>query len=131
MIAQTNSMVLNRERAVLIGAAGIALAVGVFAASVSDAWIVTVSVLAVLAVVALLLPLATLGWSIALLIPLQIYLALPEFATQRVAVIVVLVAAMRLVLQAQTVRSLWQSWLIPVAVFIVAALIAAWGALDR
>ncbi len=131
MIAQVATMARDRERAVLIIAAGVALAAGVFAASASDVWIVSIAALAVLAVVALLLPLTTLGWIIVLVIPVQIYLALPALATQRVVVILTAVAALRIALQAESIRSLWQNWMMPVVVFIAAALIAAWGAQDR
>ncbi len=118
-----------RARAVILFCAGAASALGLFAAVASAPAALTLGVFGALALMAWLLPLEALAGFIALLIPVQFYLSLPDLPTQRLAVMLVFVAAARAFLNEP--REFWRGWMLPSAVFIGAALVAAVGALDR
>ena len=123
-----------RQRAVRLIFAAVALAVGALAAFGSAQLFVTVVVGSLFAVAALTLPWPWVAIGVAALAPLQLYFEIPDSSiTLRGAVVFVFAAAVRLLVQRITRKEVtrWQSWMLPAALFLIAALAAALGAQSR
>jgi O-antigen ligase len=123
-----------RERAVLAVFAGAALAIGALAAFGLSQLFVTAVIVFLIVVAALTLPLPWVAIIVAVSIPLQFYFEIPGSSfTLRSAVVFVFAAAARLLAQRFTRKELlrWQTWMLPAALFLIAALIAALGAQSR
>jgi O-antigen ligase len=127
----------SRERAVSVIFTSIALAFGAFAALGSNQWHVTLGVLLLISVAALTMPLAWVAPILAALVPLQFYFDIPDSSfTVRGAVVFVFAAALRVFVGRTSVRlqglkrSL-RTWMLPAALFLFAALAAAFGAPNK
>jgi O-antigen ligase len=123
-----------RERAAIIVFAIAATALGMLAALGSAQAFATVAVVLLIFVAALTLPLSWVALGVAALVPFQFYFELPGSSfTLRGAVVWVLAAAIRLLVRriARKEITRWQSWMLPAALFLSAALIAALGAPSR
>ncbi len=123
-----------RERAVLIAFAVAALALGAFAVVGSAQWLALAMLALTILIVALLLPLPWLGLLLAGLLPFQFYFEIPGTAiTLRVAVLLVFAAALRVLIERVVRKDLtrWHAWMAPAALFLIVALVAAFGAASR
>ncbi|MBI3914079.1 MAG: hypothetical protein HY327_07825, partial [Chloroflexi bacterium] len=121
----------ERERGVWVIGALAALGVGAFAAMGSAVWVATAGILALLALIALTLPLRGVALLIAALIPFQIYFFAGESSfTLRAALVLTFSAALR-VIPIANYKLLFRAWLAPAFAFLAAALIAALGADSR
>ncbi len=123
-----------RERAVIALILLAALAFGVFAALGTSEWLATVGIVALTCTVAMTVPLPLLPVILATLIPFQIYFFIGSSSfTLRVAFVFELFAALRLLVRRvdhrEIVRS--QPWMLPAALFSLAAFAAALGAQDK
>lgn len=123
-----------RERAVIAFILLSALAFGVFAALGTSEWLATVGIVALTCTAAMTVPLPLLPVILATLIPFQIYFFIGSSSfTLRVAFVFELFAALRLLVRRvdhrEIVRS--QPWMLPAALFLLAAFAAALGAQDK
>ena len=121
-----------RERAIILVCVFAALAVGALGAEQSVA---TILVACVFGVAALILPLSWVALALAALIPLQLYFPFAGALNLRGALMFVAVAALR-VFVVRAIGRDWRSlrslpWIIPAALFIFAALVAAVTAFNR
>lgn len=131
---------ISRERAVSVIFASIALAFGAFAALGSSQWLATIGVLLLIFVAALTAPLPLVALILATLVPLQFYFDIPDSSfTLRGAVVFVFAAALRVFVVrfhalkgvANAVKRSLRTWMFPAALFLLAALVAAFGAPNK
>lgn len=128
-----DDMTVRRIRAVLVGCTALAVALGAFAALGSSGWVAFTGFVLVLVVAAWTLPpiwLTVLPFG---LTPLQLYLTVPGTSfTLRGTVVFVLAAAFRVAIaQRHVFQRALRTWLVPVVLFTVAALVAAFDAPNR
>jgi len=130
----------TRARAVIIICAGAALAFGAFAVLGSGQWVVAGLIVLVFAVAALTLPLPLVALTLAALVPLQFYFPVAGSLNLRGALVFVAVAALRVLVSALvrpfgfaqgTARLRPFLWLLPAALFLLAAFVAALDAPNR
>ncbi len=106
-----------------------AMAFGAFAALGSGEWLVFVSALALIGVLAFALSESFMAPTLIAFAVLQFYLTIPgTSATIRGAFVFVVCVALRAVL---TKKLVWQKWMIPASGFMLAALVAALDAPNR
>lgn len=125
---------VSRERAVIIFFGAIAFGAGLFAALGNETWITTLSIVLIFSVVALTLPLRLVALVFAALMPFQIYFQIPgSTTTLRGSLVVLVIVVARLLLERITTQRLTRLpvWILPAGVFLLAALAATFGALDR
>lgn len=120
----------SRERAIVLLCVFAALAFGAFAALGATQDIATLGLVLIFFVAALILPLSWIALILVALIPLQIYFPFATSLSLRGALIFVMTAALRLLIQRSVTQNLrrWYTWMIPAALFVLAAFIAALGA---
>jgi hypothetical protein len=132
---QTKPVIASaRERVVLLACVGVALAFGAFAALGSAQWLAMTIVVILLFVAALTLPLSSVALVLAALLPFQIYFQIPGTSlTLRATELFVLAAALRVLVQrvARKDWARWQFWILPAALFLLVASVAALGAENR
>ncbi len=124
----------TRERAVATVFIAAALVFGAVAALGSAQWLATAAVLGLIFVAAITLPMSWVASIIAALIPLQLYFDIPDSSlTLRAALVFVFSAALRVLVQRRAGKDLtrWKLWMLPAALFLLAAFAAALGASSR
>jgi O-antigen ligase len=124
---------IARERAVIAVCAFVALCLGAVAVVASDQWATSLLIALVFFVAAMTLPLPSVALLTVALIPLQFYFPLGAAQSARGAFIFVVTAALRLLARRAIARDLWRwrAWMIPAALFVLAAFAAAYAAPDR
>lgn len=118
----------SRTAVVLAICAGISIALGAFAAIGSTAWLATSVVLSLLVLAAWALPLEWGMLLVAALVPWQLYF--PLFDTLY-SLRLAMVLALALALRVAGAQFRWRIWMLPVAIFLVSALIAAAAAANH
>jgi hypothetical protein len=130
---------ITRTRAIILFYGFAALAFGAFGVLGSEQWVAAIGVALLFVVAALILPLPWVALALAALIPLQFYFPFAGVFNLRGALVFVMAAALR-VLVIRLARYDWRSaigrlpslpWMIPAALFICAALVAAITAPNR
>ncbi len=137
----------TRARAIVLVCAFAAIALGALSALGAEQSVATMLVVCVFSVAALILPLSWVALALAALIPLQIYFPFAGALNLRGALVFVAVAALRVFI-VRVLRPDWQSaarpergrrigglrslpWMIPAALFALAALVAVPTAINR
>ncbi|MBI5035644.1 MAG: O-antigen ligase family protein [Chloroflexi bacterium] len=123
----------TRARAIVVLCALATIAFSAFAALGSQDLLITVVALFLSAILAFVLPFRMVVLTLAALIPLQIYFPFGGSLNMRGAFVFVIAAAMRLLFQRIATRNWWRwhTWVIPAALFMLAALIASFTAFNR
>jgi O-antigen ligase len=125
---------VSRERAVILFFGAIAFGAGLFVALGTESWIATLGIVLVFVVIALTLPLRFVALAFAALMPFQFYFQIPgSTITLRGSLVVLFIAVARVLLLRVTTKRLTRLpvWMLPAGAFLLAALAAAFGALDR
>lgn len=127
------SILVARERAVIVLCAAIALALGAFGTLGSPAWVALATVVLALGAAAWTLPPLWLVLIPVALTPLQLYVAIPGTSfTLRGTVVFLFAAALRIAAaNPVALKRALRTWLLPAALFILVALVAALSAPDR
>ena len=123
----------TRARFIVAACAIVTMIFSAFAALGSPDLLITVGALFFFAVLAFVLPLPAVALTLAALIPFQIYFPFAGSLSMRGAFVFVIAAAVRLLFQRIAARNWWRwpTWVISAALFMLAALIAAFTALNR
>ena len=122
-----------RTCAIIAVCALAAIAFGVLAAQGSPDALITVGVVFFFAALAFALPLPWVALTLAALIPLQFYFPLGSALNLRGAFVFVAVATVRVLIYRIAAKNLWSwhTWVIPAAIFMLAALVASFTAFNR
>jgi len=123
----------TRERAVIVVFVCAAIASGIFAAVFSLPSAATVATIVFFVFAGFVLPRAWIPIALAILIPFQFYISFAGALNLRGATLFVFAAALRLLIERGLSRnwSRWYVWMIPAALFLLAATVSAIGAANR